>query len=229
MFWRWMGALMVSGRPSARTQRGDLELLGVAAAVVGDAVGVGGLGVLDRDLHVVEPALGQPLQALAREQHGRGDQVGVEADLGRLRDDRPRGRGARSARRPRDAAAGRRGRRPGPARRARSRSAARRRRAPAPAGWSSRGTAAGSDGSARPAARRARGRTPGRPAYAAVGLHAHAVTTPLSARSCSMALMSARMALPGRVVGLRQLAGDGVDACARRRTARSTATAMASG
>ena len=66
---------------------GRFQLLGVAIAIVGDAVGVGGIGGLDRDLHVVEAMLGQLVQPLAGKQHGGSDQVGVEADLGRPRDD----------------------------------------------------------------------------------------------------------------------------------------------
>ena len=68
MFWRWIGALIVSGRPISRTQRGRLQLLGVAAPVVRDAVGVVGRRVLDRDLHVIEAGGCQPLQTLARQQ-----------------------------------------------------------------------------------------------------------------------------------------------------------------
>ena len=58
------------------------------AGVAGDAVGVGGVGVLNGDLHVVEAGRRQRLQSLARQRHGRCDEVGVEADLGRLRHDR---------------------------------------------------------------------------------------------------------------------------------------------
>ena len=52
-----------------------------------DAIGVGRIGILDRDLHVVEAVCGQRLQTLTRERHRRSDEIGVEADLGGLRDD----------------------------------------------------------------------------------------------------------------------------------------------
>ena len=55
--------------------------------IVGEAVAVGGIGVLDRHLHVVEAEQRQPLQALAGQQHTGGDEVGIETDLGRLRHD----------------------------------------------------------------------------------------------------------------------------------------------
>ena len=87
MFWRWIGALSGERQAERTHPAGDLQLLGVAALVVGDAVGVGGVGILDRDLHVIQTARGQRLQALAGERHGGGDEIGVEADLGGLRDD----------------------------------------------------------------------------------------------------------------------------------------------
>ena len=172
---------------------GDLQLLGVAARVVGDAVGVGGVRVLDRDLHMVEAALRPaPPGARASASTAGGDEVGVEPDLGAPARRSPPGRGARSARRRRDAAAARRARPPAPARRARPRSAARRPRAPAPAGWSSRGIAAGSDASARPAARPARGmRAPLR--LASYGL---AALTP-SPRPCRRGPAAWRRRRPG--------------------------------
>ena len=88
MFWRWIGALIVSGSPSLAYPAGRLQLLGVAAPVVRDAVGVVGRRVLDRDLHVIEAGGRQPLETLARQRDGRRDQIRVEADLGRLGDDR---------------------------------------------------------------------------------------------------------------------------------------------
>ena len=172
---------------------GDLQLLGVAAAIVGDAVGVGGVGVLDRDLHVVEAARGQRLQPLAREQHGGGDEVGIEADLGRLRDDllevAAHGRLAAGEMQLQDAEIGR-----------------LRQHVEPDFGRQLAGDAlqrqrVGAVGALQRAAVRQLGQqADGRERAAAasgVGADAvaarHAVTTPLSARSCSMAMMSARM------------------------------------
>ena len=61
---------------------GDLALFRRAALVGGDAVGVLGVDVLDRELHVIEAALGEAGQPLLRQQHAGGDEVGVEARLG---------------------------------------------------------------------------------------------------------------------------------------------------
>ena len=68
---------------------GHFLLLGAAALVAADAVGVLGrrVDVLDRDLHVVEAGLFELLQPVALQQHGGGDEVGVEAGLGRRLDD----------------------------------------------------------------------------------------------------------------------------------------------
>ena len=132
---------------------GNLELAVVRVGIVGDAVGVGGLRVLDRHLHVVEAEHGQPLQPLARQQHAGGDQVGVEPDLGRLRHDllEVAAHGGLAARQMQlqDAEIGRLRQHVEPYL---GRQLARR-RARAPADWSSRGTAAGSGASARRAAR----------------------------------------------------------------------------
>ncbi len=66
---------------------GDFALLGAAALVGGDAVGVLGVDVLDRELHVVEAVVAQLDEAVAGQRHAGGDEVGVEADLGRGLDD----------------------------------------------------------------------------------------------------------------------------------------------
>ena len=54
-------------------------LLQGAVPVARDALGVGGSGVLDRELDVVEPAFGEPSEPLARQGHARGDEIGIEA------------------------------------------------------------------------------------------------------------------------------------------------------
>ena len=158
---------------------------------------------------MIEAGVGQPLEPLAREQHAGRDEVGVEADLGRLRDDllevAAHGRLAAGQVQLQHAEVG--GLRQHVAPDLGRQLAAR--RAPAPAGWSSRGIAAGSDASARRAARSAaRMRARLRPG-AVCGCALTPVTTPLSASSCSMATTSVEDALLRRVVGLRQLRGDG--------------------
>ena len=192
MFWRWIGRIEGQRQAERAHPAGDLQLLGVAALVVGDAVGVGGVRVLDRDLHVIEAARSQPLQALAREQHGGGDEVGVEADLGRLRDDllqvAAHGRLAAGQVQLQDAELGR-----------------LRQHVEPDLGRQLVGDAlqrqrVGAVGALQRAAvrqlgqqadRRRRRRRPRR--CCAARLHVHAFTTPLSASSCSMDVMSARM------------------------------------
>ena len=87
MFWRWIGALTVSGRPSSVTQRATSSFFGGGAGIGADPLGVLGVDVLERDLDVIEPALGEILEAGAIERDGGGDQVRVETGLGRRRDD----------------------------------------------------------------------------------------------------------------------------------------------
>ena len=182
------------------------------ACVVGDAVGVGGVGVLDGDLHVVEAGVRQLLEALARQQHGRRDQVGVEADLGgalrRSLQVAPHGRLAAGEMQLQDAEVGglRQHVEPDLGRQLAG-DALQRQRVGAVGALQ-----AGSDASARPAGRPARGTLRAAASCASVvAVHAHAFTTPLSARSCSIDTMSARICCLGRIVGRGQLAGDGVD------------------
>ena len=54
---------------------------------MGDAVGVLGLHILDRQLHVVEAARCQPFEPVAGQENASGDEVGVEAGLGGGGDD----------------------------------------------------------------------------------------------------------------------------------------------
>ena len=142
---------------------GHLALLGVGALVVGDAVGVGRLHILDRELHVIEAARGELLEPRAGEQHAGRDEVGVEADLGGGGDDLLQVAPHRRLAAGKVQLQRRRGAPPGAARPATSPCRARRRRPPAPAGSSSRGIAAGSDASARRAARSGRADRPRHP------------------------------------------------------------------
>ena len=158
------------------------------------------------------PRLRQPLQPLARQQHAGGDEIGVEADLGRLRHDllEVAAHGGLAARQMQlqDAEIGclRQHVEPYLGRQL--------------AGGALQRQRIGAVGALQRAAVRQLGEQPDRePARrprcpGAVRGRAHAVTTPLSARSCSMGTMSARMRSTGRAVGLRQLAGDGLDAAA---------------
>ena len=74
----------------------DFQLLAMTAAVAGDAVGIFGIDVLQRQLHVIEPGLPESHQTVTIEQDARGDQIAVEALRPALRDDvgeiRPRRR-----------------------------------------------------------------------------------------------------------------------------------------
>ena len=87
----------------------DLLLKGPVAR---DAVVVGGVRALDRDLHVVESGRLQRRRALRREQGARGDERGVEPRRRAPRRTAPPDRGAASARRRSARAAGRRARAP---------------------------------------------------------------------------------------------------------------------
>ena len=62
MFWRWMGALTVRGQPELGHPAGDVELLLRGAGIGADPLGILGIDVLERDLHVVEAALGEVLE-----------------------------------------------------------------------------------------------------------------------------------------------------------------------
>ena len=54
-------------------------LAGVSALVAGDVVGGSGLGVLDRNLHVVEAGFHQIAEGARGDANRRGDEVGVKA------------------------------------------------------------------------------------------------------------------------------------------------------
>ena len=64
---------------------GGFELLRVALEA-GDAVGEFGFVALEADLDVVEAGIGQRRELFARQQHRRGDEVGVEAEVGGVLD-----------------------------------------------------------------------------------------------------------------------------------------------
>src|SRR3954451_21688814 len=59
----------------------DFELLAVSVFVTADAIGEGFFNALEADLDMAEPGIGKLAQPLARQQHGRGDEIGVEADI----------------------------------------------------------------------------------------------------------------------------------------------------
>ena len=65
-FCRCTTALMVSGRPAARTSAADAQLLRVAAAIAADAVGGRGLGAPGAELDVVEPGRRQGARSAPR-------------------------------------------------------------------------------------------------------------------------------------------------------------------
>ena len=56
-----------------------LQFFAMSTGIVSDAVGVGGVAVLDRNLHVIEAAGGQVLEPLPCQQNPGGDQVRVKA------------------------------------------------------------------------------------------------------------------------------------------------------
>ena len=66
-------------RPSRR-----LDLLLVRFLQPGDAIGNDGLIALKADLHMAEPGIGERRKFFLGQQHRRGDQVGVEPDIGRV-------------------------------------------------------------------------------------------------------------------------------------------------
>src|SRR3954451_16233514 len=57
------------------------ELLAVPVFVAADAIGEGFFNAREADLDVPEPGIRKLAQPLARQQHRRGDEVGVEADV----------------------------------------------------------------------------------------------------------------------------------------------------
>ena len=61
------------GQPS-----GDRHLLVEAALDRADAVGILRIGILERDLHMIEAALDQPLQPRPVQRHRGRDQVGIQ-------------------------------------------------------------------------------------------------------------------------------------------------------
>ncbi len=83
-----------------QADRGDLlgerQLLGMAVLVAADPVGALGPAVLDAELEMIEPGIGQALELGPVEQDAGGDQVGVLADrrgmADQLRQIRPQGR-----------------------------------------------------------------------------------------------------------------------------------------
>ena len=83
-----MTALTVSGRPSSRVQRAASSFFACPFAKAADAVREAGLGALDADLDVGEPGVRQRRELVAGQHDGRGDQVRIEPDLGRARDER---------------------------------------------------------------------------------------------------------------------------------------------
>ncbi len=75
--------------------------------IAADALGAAGLGVLQAELHMVQPGRRPgPADRGRVEQHAGGDEVGVEPGLGGAPRPAPPGRAAPSARRPRDGPAG---------------------------------------------------------------------------------------------------------------------------
>ena len=78
---------MVSGSAELGHPAGDVELLLRGARIGADPLGIRGIDVLDRDLHVVEAALGEVLETVAIERDRSGDQVRIETRFRRCRDD----------------------------------------------------------------------------------------------------------------------------------------------
>ena len=72
----------VDGQRQARLRDpcGDRLFALEGARIAGDAVGGGGLRILDRELHMIEAGVGQRLHPLLRQADARGDQIGVKAD-----------------------------------------------------------------------------------------------------------------------------------------------------
>jgi len=79
--------LAVDGRVDGQRQAklgypaGDVELFLRRAGISADPLGILGIDVLERDLDVIEPALGEVFEAGAIECNRGGDQVAVEAGL----------------------------------------------------------------------------------------------------------------------------------------------------
>ena len=78
MLARCITALTVSGMPAASPRRRAL-LARIGALVAGDVIGGAGLVVLDGNLHVVEPGIGELAERLRGDADRRGDEIGVEA------------------------------------------------------------------------------------------------------------------------------------------------------
>ena len=66
---------------------GERALARRGAVVAGDMVGGCFLAVLDRNLHVVEPGVGERAQGLRRQADRRGDEIAVEPGVARGRND----------------------------------------------------------------------------------------------------------------------------------------------
>ena len=66
---------------------GDDLFLRVGAFIIADPVGGFSFGVLDRELNVIEPGVGKRLHFLRRQSDAGCDEIGIEPDLGAMRDD----------------------------------------------------------------------------------------------------------------------------------------------
>ena len=77
----------VDGESNAQLSRPsrDFALLRETSLVGRDVIGRFRHNVLHRHLHVIEADPRQRLQPLARQRHGRGDEIGVEPGLDRVR------------------------------------------------------------------------------------------------------------------------------------------------
>ncbi len=131
--------------PVSATQLRHFEFFCEAAAIAADRVGALGLGVLDRQLHVIESDGDEIVKQFFRQADAGGDQIGVEPDLrgmgGQLQQVAPRRRLAAGEMRVQNANLG------GLRKDALPLFAwtFRRRARPSPAGWSNRGTTGGID------------------------------------------------------------------------------------
>ena len=65
----------------------NLDLLGHSTLIGGDAIGILGVHVLNRELHMIEAELGELHHAVARERDARRDEVRVEPDFSGHLDD----------------------------------------------------------------------------------------------------------------------------------------------
>ncbi len=82
MLCRWMGALIVSGRPTSRTRLCRFELFLMGTAGVADLFRRRSTRTLEAQLNMIQPSVGEGLNPTIGNSNARRDQIGVDAATG---------------------------------------------------------------------------------------------------------------------------------------------------